>query len=265
MPPKMMGLTPAQWKWRMMHWKRHLKHFIKGTSTSDRSGLSITNLIIGTNLVLFSLMVLTGLSSGAGLRALFTPPTSLLLEFGAQYWPFVLEYNQWWRCITYAFTHGGLIHLAFNMVVLLQIGPLLEVTLGKSRFIVLYVLTALTATLAGYFWHPMTPVVGASGSLFGLIGFSITYFHRIGGPTAMHQRDFMIKWALFAFVFGLIVGADNAAHLGGALGGAALGALMPLSVRLDRQTEPLFRALAWTCTLATLASLAILGLSLLFG
>jgi len=262
---KILGLTTAQWKWRMMHWKRNARRFLKGSRTMDTSGLSLTNILIGLNLLLFSLMVVTAVAGGLGFSALFSPPTPLLIKFGAQYWPFVMQFDQWWRCITYAFTHGGLIHLAFNMIVLMQVGPLLEVTLGKARFWVLYLLTALTATFAGYLWHPMVPVVGASGSLFGLIGFSITYFHRIGGPTALNQRDFMLKWALFAFVFGLLVGADNAAHLGGALGGALLGWVMPLSVRLDRKFEPVFRALAWAGTAATAISLVLLGRFVLQG
>lgn len=112
----------------------------------------------------------------------------------------------------------GLIHLGFNMMVLFQVGPMLERELGLSRFFTLYTLTALTATGLGYFWHPNVTVIGASGSLFGLIGFSITYFHRMG-PSGKPVRDFMLKWAVFAFVFGFIVGADNAGHLGGGLGG----------------------------------------------
>ncbi len=130
--------------------------------------------------------------------------------------------GQWWRCITYAYTHGGIIHIGFNMLVLYQVGPLIESELGAARYLVLYTLTALTATGLGYLWHPMVPVVGASGSLFGLIGFAVAWYHRMG-PSGHHIRNFMFRWAAFAFIFGLVVGADNAGHLGGGLGGALLG------------------------------------------
>ena len=131
---------------------------------------------------------------------LFSPDTELLVHVGGQFWPLVEFGGQWWRCLTYAYTHGGLIHLAFNMMVLYQVGPTIEAEIGSLRFVTLYTITALTATVAGLLWHPMVPVVGASGALFGLIGFAISYYHRVGGPNAHHLRDFMLRWAAFAFV-----------------------------------------------------------------
>jgi rhomboid protease GluP len=189
---------------------------------------SWTHLIIYANLILFTWMIIVGTLAGLGLKPILSPPTGLLLHMGGQAWPLVFSKMQWWRCISYAFTHAGIVHLGFNMVVLLQVGKPVERELGKNVFLVLYVFSALTATLAGLLWHPMTPVVGASGSLFGLIGFSIVFFHRLGTSLATQQRNFMLQWAVFAFVFGLMVGADNAGHLGGAIGGALVGLIFPL-------------------------------------
>ena len=143
-------------------------------------------------------------------------------------------------------------------MVLYQVGPMLEREIGISRFFILYTLTALTAIGLGYFWHPHgVVVIGASGSLFGLIGFSITYFHRMG-PIGKTIRDFMMKWALFAFVFGLIIGADNAGHLGGALGGAAIGAVLPLGIRGRQSSARFFNVLAGLCLIVTLLSMLVL-------
>ncbi len=166
--------------------------------------------------------------------------------------------GQWWRCLTYAFTHGGIIHLAFNMVVLYQVGPLVEFEIGKARFLFLYVFTALTATVAGWFWHPLVPVVGASGALFGLIGFAAAFYHRMGDPVAIHRRNFMLQWAAYAFIFGLLVGADNAGHLGGAVGGIILGLILPIRGALLRRTDPLFNLLGLLSTGAVAASLVML-------
>jgi rhomboid protease GluP len=192
------------------------------------------------------------------MQAIFNPPTQLLLHWGAQFWPLVVQHNQWWRCITYAYTHGGLMHIGFNMLVLYQIGPMIEAEIGWRRFFTLYTLCGFLATLAGYFWHPMVTVVGASGAIFGLIGFSISYYHRIGGTLAIQHRNFMVQWAVMAFVFGLVVGADNAAHLGGLATGLGFGWLVPTSIRGQRDSENLFKILGWACVgLSAISILAI--------
>ncbi len=132
-------MNGTHWQWRMMRWERNIKGLLKGQPTPGASEISLTRIIIFVNLVLFSLMVLHGASLGLGMRPLLAPPTQLLLHWGGQLWPLVLNYDQWWRCLTYAFTHGGAIHIGFNMVVLYQVGPLIEAEIGKSRFIVLYI------------------------------------------------------------------------------------------------------------------------------
>jgi rhomboid protease GluP len=209
------------------------------------------------------------MGGGLGLSTIMRPGGYLLIHAGAQYWPMVFAEGEWWRCITYAFAHGGLIHLAFNMMVLYQIGPMVEEEIGTVRFLILYVLTALTATAAGFGWQIIyikqwVPVVGASGSLFGLIGFAISYFHRVGGPMAHNYRNFMLRWAVIAFVFGLLVGADNAGHLGGAIGGALFGLVLPLGVRGRQVLRPFFNSLGLICILMTVGSLLMMVASWIF-
>ncbi len=255
-----LGMNGTRWQWRMMRWERNLKGLFRGQAVPGSTDFSVAKIIIGLNVLLFVAMVLQGVAAGLGAGTLMNPDTRLLIHSGAQFWPLVIYEGEWWRCLTYAFTHGGIIHIGFNMVVLFQVGPLIEEEIGKNRFIVLYTLTALTATALGYFWHPMTPVVGASGSLFGLIGFAVTYYHRMG-PAGQQIRNFMFRWAVFAFVFGLLVGADNAGHLGGALGGAALGLVLPLGVRGQRASATLFNLLALASVGAVAVSLAMLVLS----
>jgi len=256
-----LGMNGTRWQWRIMRWERDFKNLLKGQPTSGGAAISLSKVILVVNLILFSLMVVQGTALGLGGRVLLAPPTQLLIHWGGQFWPLVWQQGEWWRCLTYAFTHGGILHLGFNMMVLYQVGPLIESELGKSRFLVLYTLTALTATLLGYFWHPMTPVVGASGSLFGLIGFAVAYYHRLGQP-GRYIRDFMFRWAVYAFIFGLLVGADNAGHLGGALGGAALGLVMPLRYLPKSPAAKFFNLLALACLAAIVYSLIMLALSI---
>jgi rhomboid protease GluP len=246
-----------------MRWERAWRDLLRGGQVGG--GTPATWVILAVNLVAFSLMIIHGAIAGRGFQAFFSPDGYLLLHAGGQYWPLVLTEGEWWRCLTYAYTHGGVIHLLFNMMVLYQVGPAIETEIGTLRFVTLYTVTALTATLAGLAWHPIVPVVGASGSLFGLIGFAIVYYHRIGGPSAHNLRNFMLRWAAFAFVFGLVVGADNAGHLGGALGGAALGAVLPLGIRGRMTLRPLFNVLGGLCIAATVASFGLLVLSWIGG
>jgi len=250
-----LGMNGTRWQWRVMRWERYWKAFWRGDPNTGT--LSLSRGLIYLNVILFAAMIIQGLASGFGGSTLLNPDVNLLIHSGAQYWPYVVYDNQWWRCITYAYTHGGLIHLGFNMMVLYQVGPLIENEIGPARFFILYTLAALTATAAGYFWHPMVPVVGASGSLFGLIGFAITYYHRVG-VGAHDLRNFMVKWAIFAFIFGIIVGADNAAHFGGAICGAILGMFLPLGIRGRQKMKFIFNLMAGISLVATIASLIIL-------
>jgi rhomboid protease GluP len=252
-----LGMDGTRWQWRIMRWERTLKRLSRGDQMPGSPTVTVTSALILINVALFSLMMLWG-TRVQGLPPLLNPGGQLLVQFGAQYWPLVVYEGQWWRCLTYAFTHGGLIHLGFNMVVLYQVGPMLEFAIGPARFLVLYTITALVATAAGYLWHPMALVVGASGSLFGLIGFAVAYFHRIGSQVAIQQRNFMFQWAVMAFVFGFLLGADNAAHLGGAVSGGLFGLVVPLSVRRERRLAPLFNTLALLSALAIAASLGMM-------
>lgn len=244
------------WHWRVQRWKRTLSRYVSDPRL-PYSPVCVSRVLIGVNLLWFTFMILRALAAGLGPGVALNPPTGLLMYFGAQRWnPEVLIFNQWWRCLTYAYSHGGLIHLGFNMVVLYQVGPLVEDQIGPARFFTLYTFTALTATLLGLLWHPMVPVVGASGSLFGLIGFAAVYFHRLGDH-AHTVRNFMLQWAAMAFIFGLLLGADNAGHLGGALGGAAFGLLLPLGGRGHKATSNLFSGLAGLAGIVTVASLLL--------
>ncbi len=224
-------------------------------------GNSLVQILIYTNLILFTFMVLHGTILGTGMNAIMHPSTRLLAHWGGQYWPWVLDNGEWWRCITYAFTHGGIIHLGFNMMVLYQIGPLLELEIGWQRLFVIYIFSAIIATIAGLIWHPATVVVGASGSIFGLIGFSISYYHRVGGGIAIQRRNMMFQWAVMAFIFGIVVGADNAAHLGGLIGGAAIGWFLPTQIRNQRKTDNFFQWTAMFSVVITVISILFIPLS----
>ncbi|GAB4172410.1 MAG: hypothetical protein Tsb0017_22800 [Geothermobacteraceae bacterium] len=255
-----LGLSSPRWQWRAMRWERAIRRLSRGQLPTD-SSIRVSPWLIRVNIGFFVLMLLWSLLSGQGLRALFSPDGYLLLHMGAQYWPLVLQEHEWWRCFSYAFVHGGIIHLAFNMVVLYQVGPLIESEIGPLRFLTLYALAALTGSIGDLLWHPGVPVVGASSAIFGLIGFAVIHYHRLGDAHSLTRRNFMLQWAAFAFVFGLLVGADNAGHAGGIVGGVLFGLLLPMRWQLRRATDGLFRVTGLASLLLLIASLLLVVIS----
>ncbi len=74
----------------------------------------------------------------------------------------------------------------------------------------------------------------------------------------------MLRWAAIAFIFGLLIGADNAGHLGGAVGGALFGLILPIGVRGRQVVRPFLNALGAICILLTAASLLMMVASWIF-
>jgi Flp pilus assembly protein TadD len=129
------------------------------------------------------------------------------------------------------FLHGGLMHIAFNMWCLWDLGALCESLYGRWTFGALYLLTGVGGGLASVAWNPGTFSVGASGAIFGLAGALLASFYlgefsvpraALSGP--LKSLAFFVGFNLF---FGQVVGGiDNACHIGGLITGLILGALI---------------------------------------
>lgn len=130
-----------------------------------------------------------------------------------------LMQGRWWTLITATFLHGGILHIAFNMIWLKRLGPWTEELFGPSRFWIIYIVSGITgsvaSTLAGTYYF-----VGASGAIFGLFGALIYYGRSRGGTFGSALFRQMLIWAGIGFVFGLAMpNVDNWGHAGGFLGG----------------------------------------------
>jgi membrane associated rhomboid family serine protease len=155
-----------------------------------------------------------------------------LLAVGGNYRPLVLE-GQWWRLITNIFIHGGMLHLAYNMIALTIIGVFLERLIGSVKLGIVYLITGVFASLCSILWHDATVSVGASGAILGLAGFYVVYLlsktvHR------KNNKDLLVLVSVFIGVnllMGLTEGIDNAAHIGGLISGLILGLFMSKYVR----------------------------------
>lgn len=117
--------------------------------------------------------ILSGLGSDASISRVFIA--------GALYPVLVLQYGQWWRIITGAFLHGGLIHIGVNMMSLWFLGRFIEFAVGSWRMFFIYMASLIVSGLAVvYLSPPMVPTVGASGAIFGLFGALFAIGFKLG-------------------------------------------------------------------------------------
>jgi len=135
-----------------------------------------------------------------------------------------------WQLVSYAFLHGGLTHLAFNMFGLYMFGSPLERVLGPNRFLVYYFACVITAALTQLVVLGVSgeyiPTVGASGGVFGLLlGFAVLFPRQrvvlLIPPIPMSARTFAIVYAVIELALGVAGSSSVAhfAHLGGMVGG----------------------------------------------
>jgi len=152
--------------------------------------------------------------------------------------------GQWWRLLTCVFVHIGLIHLIFNLSALFSISRFLEPEIGSARFLSTFLLTGIAGSALSFSLRGEVVMAGASGALFGLIGFSVAYYRRQGGAAARQIQAFMLRWAAYGFIFGLMVRADNLAHAGGFGAGFLIGTLMEIRADQRARMAPFWNALA---------------------
>ena len=163
------------------------------------------------------------------IQGFLDPSGMVLIDLGAT-GPLLLRQGEWWRLLSYAFLHGGPIHLLMNMASLWSLGIALEPLLGKYRFTIVYLGTAAVAALASLLYNQtlgsqFATAVGASGAICGLLGhafgFSIRHKDRELRMQVLNSIVFLI-----AMVF-LTDRIDHAAHAGGLLAGAVFGYFTP--------------------------------------
>ncbi|MCA8879965.1 MAG: rhomboid family intramembrane serine protease [Rhodobacteraceae bacterium] len=123
--------------------------------------------------------------------------------------------------LTYAFLHGGLIHMAVNMLALFSFGTVIVRRLGQKRFLIAYLLCAIGGGVGFALLSPSpVPMVGASGALFGLLGIWLCWDYldrrRYGDPLWVTGRALLFL-VLYNLVFWVLLSGNLAweTHLGG--------------------------------------------------
>jgi rhomboid protease GluP len=190
-------------------------------------GAPVTVGLIGLNVCAY--LVEIALSSWS-----LTPSLEASLLLGASYPLATAHDGRVETLVTACFLHGSLVHLLFNMIALIQAGPIVERTVGSARTAPMYIVAGICgyalSVAYGLALHTQMPSLGASGAIAGLVGAAGVVFWRIQGWKAQGTQA-MVRWLGLIIGFGVamdIVGGvavDNAAHVGGALSGAAIAML----------------------------------------
>ncbi len=185
------------------------------------SNYYITPLLAFLNTAIFFIMVMAGVG-------FIMPETESLVEWGGNFPPDTIN-GDWWRLFTACFLHAGVLHLLMNMIVFIYIGVLLEPFIGSIKFLMVYILSGIFASITSVVWNTgMAVGVGASGAIFGMYGFFIAllvfkYFD------SKDRKGILISILIFAgynVMNGLVdEGVDNAAHIGGLIGGFIIGCI----------------------------------------
>ncbi|MCW1958884.1 MAG: rhomboid family intramembrane serine protease [Mycobacterium sp.] len=157
--------------------------------------------------------------------------TSTMVAYRLALVPLFVAAGDWYRLVTSAFVHFGLIHLAFNMYALYVLGPPLERHLGRLRFAALYGLSALGGSVLVYLFSvPTAPTAGASGAIFGLFGATAVAYKRF---------NLDMKWLIGLIAVNLVItfSVPNISwqgHLGGLITGAVVAAAFIYAPRARR-------------------------------
>ena len=181
----------------------------------EGTGAKVTKALVAINVAVYVAELVTGGGvNGTG---------STIYLHGVLFGPLV-EQGDWWRLVTAAFLHYGPVHLILNMVGLYWFGSLLEERIGSGRYLMLYLVSGLAGSAGALLWSNgfLTPTVGASGAIFGILG---------AGFVLERQRDYVFGGSalgviLINFVLTFSISSiSKGGHIGGLVGGivCALG------------------------------------------
>lgn len=190
-----------------------------------------TYAIIGINLFVFAAMALADATTLAGDVTALHVRLGLgrqLLEYGGQLQlgndVITMGAHQWYRLVTSGFIHFGLFHILMNMLLLYQLGMMIERAIGSTRFALLYFASLLAGSFGVLLLDSSGISGGASGAVFGLMAGAAIGMHRRGvnvWSTGI-GTTLLLNLVLTFTIPGISIGG----HLGGAVGGAVCGWVM---------------------------------------
>jgi len=213
-------------------------------SNANRTGIvgstNPTPVVIG----LVAICVVVFVASGFG-------KASVIYRFGGLSHQ-VHQSDEYYRFFTSMFLHFNFLHIASNMITLLIVGPAVEVMLGRSRFLSLYLVAGLSGSVASYLFLPGGSVsAGASGAIFGVMGAYVVLAHNRRQPLGP-----VVALIVFNLAIGFTGNIDWRDHLGGLV----VGVLLAFGYDYAANLRPAGRRIGLTVgvTVAVLVVLAVL-------
>ena len=167
--------------------------------------------------------------------------------------------GQYYRLITGIFLHGSIFHLFFNCYALFVIGSQIESYLGKIKYLIIYFFSGLCGSLLSITLGGSAASIGASGAIFGLMG-SLCYFgyyYRVYFGNVLKSQ--LIPLIVLNLGLGFLMnGVDNAAHIGGLIGGVII--TKSLGIKDKSHSSDMING--WIISIIFLAFLMYMGLVL---
>ncbi|KAJ0971116.1 hypothetical protein J5N97_019075 [Dioscorea zingiberensis] len=210
---------------------------------------------------------------------LLGPSSSTLDKMGALEWDKVVNQHEGWRLVTCIWLHAGVAHLLANMLSLIFIGIRLEQQFGFLRIGVIYLVSGFGGSILSSLFVRNSISVGASGSLFGLLGAMLS--ELITNWTIYSNKAAALLTLIVIIVINLAVGilphVDNFAHIGGFISGFLLGFLLLIRPQfgwMERNNLPpesqvkskhkVYQYVFWVAALLLLIAGFVAGLIMLF-
>lgn len=213
-----------------------------------------------------------GLGMGGGMLGFLAPSTPVAIFLGASGGFPVFVLGRWWTILSAGWLHGSILHIIFNMMWVRDLGPVVADVFGAGRMVIIYTVSGacgfLLSSVAAVFLPPLPFLrgaqltLGASASIFGLLGALVYYGRRTGSSLVRGQA---VRYAVILGVFGLIMpGVDNFAHAGGFFGGYLASRFMD-PLRAERVDHIIFALICLAAVALSIAASVVTGWELMSG
>jgi membrane associated rhomboid family serine protease len=175
----------------------------------------------------------------------------------------VLESGEWWRVVTTGLMHGSPLHVAMNGMALFSLGRVIRALAGPWVLAPVFLASVVTGSLASLWGGPGEASVGASGGILGVLGFLILYAGQFQRDLPAGLRSSLLQSTIVVALMGVLGMAfiDNAAHLGGYLGGMLMAYLLrPFLNLAPDKANTFLRGLGITSMLLLFAATCWIGM-----
>lgn len=192
----------------------------------------VNGMIIAVNVIYFLYLELAG----------STDDLHFMVDHGAMFAPYVVEYKEYYRLFTSIFMHFGIDHILNNMVILFVLGDNLERALGKIKYFIFYIVCGVGANIISMQFnlsqYRNVVSAGASGAIFGVIGGLLYAVVVNRGQLEDLSTRQLVMVVVCSLYFGFTSsGVDNIAHIAGLILGILMGIILYRKPRVNRKFE----------------------------